>query len=235
MVRMVDLMGQRFGRLVVVGLSETTRYTYRCWLCRCDCGAMKVISGRYLRTGATQSCGCLRRENASSQQAVRFTKHGLSRSAAYSSWHSMLTRCLDERHSAYHRYAMRGITICASWLRFEAFYADMGDRPPGTCLERRDNDLGYFKENCTWATMAQQSRNKRNNRFLSHNGQRMIVTDWARRYGRAPALVEHRLRRGWTLEDALTKPPRPLRKSPTIQEGCDRIIRLRDGRIERID
>lgn len=93
--------------------------------------------------------------------------HGMSRrknrppTPTYQSWRAMKTRCTTKTSSQYHRYGGAGISICSEWLTFENFLADMGERPPGTSIDRIDNTKGYFKENCRWATAKTQARNRK--------------------------------------------------------------------------
>jgi hypothetical protein len=92
-------------------------------------------------------------------------KHGHSTrikgdSPTYSSWTNMWTRCTNTKRDKYKNYGGRGITVCEHWKNFENFLADMGERPEGLTLDRKDNELGYFKENCRWATSEEQSLNK---------------------------------------------------------------------------
>ncbi len=87
--------------------------------------------------------------------------HGMTNTPAHVSWRSMLTRCRNQNHDSYPDYGGRGITVCERWLRFENFYADMGERPEGTSLDRIDRDGNYEASNCRWATLAEQQRNKR--------------------------------------------------------------------------
>jgi len=88
--------------------------------------------------------------------------HGKSYSKIYYTWSAMKRRCLDEKNPRWHQYGARGITICERWLKFENFFEDMGDPPTKKhSIDRIDNDLGYFKENCRWATLSQQNSNRR--------------------------------------------------------------------------
>lgn len=84
-----------------------------------------------------------------------------SKTPEYQSWHSMLRRCHWPSHKDYKNYGGRGITVCKAWWDFDAFLRDMGKRPEGTTLERKDNSLGYFPANCRWATFLEQNFNRR--------------------------------------------------------------------------
>jgi hypothetical protein len=127
----------------------------------------------------------------------------------YGSWRAMKDRCLNPRHSAYDRYGGRGVTICERWLTFANFFADMGPRPtPEHSLDRVDANGNYEPENCRWATDAEQNQNSRKNRFLTHDGQTLCVSEWARRIGIKAATLEQRLNLGWSVERALTAPLR---------------------------
>lgn len=154
--RAKDMAGTRVGRLVVLRRTEDVGRAM--WLCLCDCGTTKAVHGAKLRRGATVSCGCYSRD--------RVTTHGASRTGkktgTYRSWEKMKARCLCPTDNRYEYYGGRGITICQSWVEsFESFLADMGERPPGTSLDRIDNSKGYEPANCRWATREQQMRNTR--------------------------------------------------------------------------
>ena len=97
--------------------------------------------------------------------------------------------------------------MCARWRSFAAYYADMGDAPPGMTLERRDNMRGYSPQNCVWATRKRQCRNRRDNRFVTFRGESLTVPEWAERTGLRGGTIWMRLNRyGWTVERALTTP-----------------------------
>jgi len=128
----------------------------------------------------------------------------MTKKSVYRIWTSMMARCFNSGNSAYHDYGARGITVCERWLKFENFYADMGERPEGKTLDRIDNDKSYSPNNCRWASVKEQSRNKRSNVWISFNGKRQVMTDWARETGIPPATLKYRLDSGWSIEKALT-------------------------------
>lgn len=147
----VSIGGQRFGMLEVVSYAGKRRRD-ALWLCRCDCGTSKVILGRSLRSGVTKTCG----------HGMRRPKHGMKDTPTYRSWQAMLTRCTNHRDANYASYGARGITVCDRWRDFVLFFADMGERQPGTSLDRFPNQAGNYEPgNCRWATQLEQIRNSR--------------------------------------------------------------------------
>lgn len=127
-------------------------------------------------------------------------------SSTHAIWRGMLARCRNVNAKDYARYGARGITVCDRWLSFALFLADMGERPAGMTLERRDGSKGYFPENCTWATPTQQARNRRGNVNVTHDGITATVAEWAERTGLERKTLEYRIRAGWPAERALTTP-----------------------------
>lgn len=154
MGKKLDLTGQRFGRLTVVKDVGSDKQGKALWECSCDCGNINIVPGVKLRNGHTRSCGCLR--------SITSTIHGKQGTRVYNTWSIMLQRCNNHRNPNYHYYGGRGISVCPEWeLSFVAFYKDMGDRPKGLSLDRINNNLGYFKENCRWVNACVQSQNQR--------------------------------------------------------------------------
>lgn len=135
-----------------------------------------------------------------------YERHGMKHTSVYGVWCSMISRCCDPGNPAYKNYGGRGITVCEKWGWFSGFYADMGNRPVGSTLERVDNDKGYSKENCVWADRKTQGRNKRNNVMITIDGETQPLCVWAERSGLQYATVHQRIRKGWTAEKAIKTP-----------------------------
>lgn len=191
-----DLTGFEYGRL------KPIIYSNGRWLCRCDCGGEAWVKPDNLKSGHTQSCGCLQRERASQAR----TKHRLAGTGAYNSWASMKARCGNPANPAFKNYGGRGITFDPAWETFDGFFADMGPRPPGTSLDRIDNEGGYNKNNCRWATQAIQSNNTRVVVRLEFRGETRSIAQWSRSLGWHPSKLSRRIKRGWSIERSLTTP-----------------------------
>jgi hypothetical protein len=208
----IDLAGQRFGRLVVVSVVGR-RHSQALWQCKCDCGNEAQIVGQVLRKGASQSCGCLLNEF----RGKASTTHGQSKSLVYKVWATMRNRCNRPNVASYPNYGGRGIKVCDAWNSpdgFVAFAEDMGPRPKGGMIERLDNNGNYCPENCIWAQRLEQVANKRNNNLITANGATKHLADWAREVGGTSAAIIHRIELGWTLERAVSErvPDRPNAK-----------------------
>lgn len=210
----LDLAGARYGRLLVLRRLPPKRTGVAGeWLVRCDCGTQKSVSTSALRTGDTLSCGCLHREQSAKRLSLiarNNVRHGHARwngaTATYRTWTGMLARCRNPEDPGWRDYGGRGIRVCARWLRFENFLADMGRRPRGRTLDRCDVNGNYTPRNCCWATAKQQNRNTRRNRLLTFRGKTLSLAEWVERLGLSEALVRQRIRKGWSAAAALTAP-----------------------------
>ena len=130
-------------------------------------------------------------------------------SATYKSWRSMRKRCFAKPGTHHgNRYSARGIQVCEEWTEFSVFLSDMGEKPDGYTLERINNDCGYNKKNCRWATTYDQVRNRSTNVHVEFQGQSMILKDAARMAGMNYQRVVRRINAGWSVEKALTTPTR---------------------------
>ena len=137
--------------------------------------------------------------------------HGMSRTKIYETWGNMKKRCEDKTSLDYKNYGARGINVSKPWQTFTNFYKDMGAKPDGMTLERLNNNKGYSKANCKWATRHEQNNNSRRNKWVSFIGYKLTVSQWARKIGIDPDLMSWRLLH-WDKNKSLTQ---PQRKSPT--------------------
>lgn len=190
----------------------------------CDCGKLKYIDLSGFVRGRIKSCGCYLRHNA---LLIRNKKHGLSYHATYTSWRCMIERCRNPKTYSWQYYGGRGIKVCDSWKNFSNFKNDMGQRPAGASLDRIDVNGDYCKENCRWATIEQQFSNTRRSRHVTLNGERLTVSQWARRCGLSAGTLWARLNTGWTAEEALTLPLRQGSRKPLlgVKKQLDAIVR----------
>ena len=206
MGQFIDLTGNRFGRLVVRQLADVQPGGPLRWTCECDCGTTIDMRRSNLRSGNTQSCGCL-----STEVKRTAKKHGhgraAARSAEYRSWLDMHHRCRDIDDA---NYGGRGISVCDRWRDFAAFFEDMGPKPyPRATIERRENNGNYEPSNCGWESRRTQSRNKRSNRIVEYRGRRMTLKEATELAGLPYLPVWLRVvRRGWPVERALSEPLR---------------------------
>lgn len=124
----------------------------------------------------------------------------------YAVWYSMVHRCTDPNHQEWKNYGERGIRVCERWMVYLSFFKDVIDGwRPGLSLEREKNNGNYEPSNVRWATRSEQSRNMRVNVWLTHNGETMILTDWAARVGINCKTLQYRIRSGWPVGEALTQ------------------------------
>lgn len=136
-------------------------------------------------------------------------KHGQWGSPTYESWHMMIQRCTNKKATDYKNYGGRGIHICKRWKHFQHFFSDMGQRPPGTSLDRKNNERDYQKSNCKWATKKEQVRNMRTNVRISREGETLCVAEWCEKIGIQRATFNNRVRNlGWTMDKAMFSPVR---------------------------
>ena len=137
------------------------------------------------------------------------TTHGMSYSPEYETWKRLKQRCGNKNNTSYKNYGGRGIAVCDKWKNsFEYFFKDMGKRPTNKyTLDRINNDLGYFKKNCRWATRSQQNRNHRRNRNYTHDGKTLCLMDWSHIFNINYNTLKARLYLlNWSFEKAITKP-----------------------------
>lgn len=198
----------RFERWLVISESQK-KNGRRYFLCRCDCGKEAAVLLYSLTSGVSKSCGCLQKEIAT----LSGKTHGNSTHPLYHTWVCMHYRCSDPNYVDYPKYGARGIFVCERWVEFSLFADDMGERPAGMTLDRRDNDAGYSPNNCRWATAEQQNRNRRNSNMITAFGQTLNLAEWVEKTGIGRYAIRSRLRGGWAPERALSTPVDQSRKS----------------------
>lgn len=202
-----DISGQRFKRLLVLNQAGTDKEGKAVWNCICDCGKPVVVMGRYLRRGLTTSCGCLGRENCLKSRTTHgFTAGDFSRNRPreYQTWCGMTERCENPKSKAFKSYGGRGIKICERWRNsFENFFSDMGPCPEKFSIDRINNDGNYEPKNCRWASVHQQTRNRRSTINVTLFGKTQCLTDWANELGVGVIIINYKRRKGMTPTEAV--------------------------------
>lgn len=208
----INIQGKKSGRLTVLFYLGKRSNKHR-WACKCRCGKYVSVITYVIHHKKTRSCGCIRVEGL----VKRSTRHGYSSrrqkeiSNIYAVWLSMRSRCNHKTHVSYPYYGGRGISYVDRWDEFENFLEDMGEPPPGNTIERIDNDKNYGPENCIWIPAEKQSRNRRNVVLLEFDGKELCVEEWAREIGIRGGRIRYRLKKGWSVEEALGRRRWPKR------------------------
>ena len=195
-----DLVGKKFSMLTVVSFCES-RKGRKFWNCVCECGNTTVVNTRDLRSLRIKSCGCLADIN-------RYKKHDMSGTRLYTILRDMKARCYNSKSKDYSRYGGRGITICDEWMDFCNFkdWALSHGYNDNLPIDRIDFNKGYCPENCRWVDLDIQSNNKSTSIFVTFNGEKKTISQWAKQTGIDKNTIRGRLLRGWPPELALTFP-----------------------------
>ena len=203
---MLNLAGQCYGRLTAVKPCGKTEYGQTQWECKCDCGNTVLVGIGNLRSGHTQSCGCLSREKTS-EVGKRNLKHGESFSRIYGIYSNILNRCFTPTSKDYAKYGGRGITVCEEWKNsYESFrnWSLANDYADNLTIDRIDNNGPYAPWNCRWTTAKVQQNNTRFNRVIEYNGKKLTLSQWSENTGINYFTLWSRLNKGWSVEKALT-------------------------------
>lgn len=202
MSKLKDLTGQRFGRLTVIKRDENDKRGNVQWLCECDCGKSAIVRGYQLTVGKTKSCGCLKGTHKS---------HHKSNLRIWYIWQNMKQRCSKESHISYKHYGARGILVCDEWKNdFMNFYnwAMANGYKDNLTIDRIDVNGNYEPNNCRWVNMKTQQRNRTNNHLVTLNGETKCMLEWCEIYHLQYNTVLRRLKNGWDIVTAITKPSR---------------------------
>jgi len=201
--QVADMTGLKFGRLTVVKFAESDNHRRAIWLCSCTCGNNSLVAGANLRVGYTKSCGCLKEE-----LNTGLTLQNGKPSRLYRIWSTMKQRCLNSNHPKHDCYGGRGIKIYAEWMEFKAFHdwAMSNGYQDNLTIDRINNDGHYGPDNCRWATLKEQARNRRDNRNIVYQGDTKTMTEWSEILGMNYNTLRSRIDVGWTVEKAFNKP-----------------------------
>lgn len=203
MSKLKDLSNQRFGKLTVINRSGSTKRGRATWLCKCDCGNETIVQSTDLLSGHTKSCGCFKFES-------RNKTHGMRHTRLYNTWCNMKRRCNNPSSQEYKYYGAKGIHLCADWNNgFVSFmnWAYANGYNDSLTIERIDYNKDYCPNNCKWIPFNEQSKNKRNNRFITYKGKTQILADWCRELNLDYDFIEKRMSvNGFTFEQAINVP-----------------------------
>lgn len=209
-----DLSSRRFNKWTVLSLNRITPEYVALWNCVCSCGTAGVIRGSSLTTSNSKSCGCHRAEVALKTS----TKHGMSETKVWYAWQRLRDRCYQPKNKAYPSYGGRGIKVCKRWMKFDNFFADMGNPPSDMhSIDRINVNGDYMPSNCRWATQKEQANNRRSNTWLTAFGRTQTIAQWSDELGIKRPTICQRLARGATHAEALSvaRPQRsPARRAP---------------------
>lgn len=206
--KIIDLTGQKFGRLTVIKRVEN-KDGYSVWLCRCDCGNERKIKGDNLRSGSTKSCGCLKAEGKS------HVIHGKSHTRLYKIYINMIQRCEKEYSTIYEYYGGRGIKVCDEWKEdFENFYnwSIAHGYNSKLTIDRIDPNGNYEPLNCRWVNMKEQNYNRRSSHIFKIDGVNYGIRELSQKIDLSEKIIQSRLDSGWTLEEIINTPKGQRRK-----------------------
>lgn len=199
----INLEGKQFGHLTVTGPSEKASNGGTKWWCQCDCGEKILVWAEVLKRSPNMCCRTCRNKVISEARTTH-GQSGIVKTETYRTWLNMRGRCNSESHQSYKHYGGRGIQVCERWNSFGAFLSDMGERPDGMTIERKNNDGNYEPENCVWATDKEQCNNRRSNVFIEFNGLSLTYSQWAEKLNIDKTVIRQRHLKGWPIDRVLS-------------------------------
>lgn len=203
----LDLTGQRFGRLTVLERCGSSKDGQKIYRCQCDCGRIKEVKSGNLRSGKTKSCGCITSENTTKRNKQNAV-HGGCGTRLYTIWLDMRQRCYNDKSINWHLYGGRGIKVCKEWDEDFAEFRDWAlshGYDNELQLDRIDNDGNYEPNNCKWSSRVEQGNNRRTCVYITINGERKTLSEWCEKTGISRYTAYSRIRRGWEPERAVTE------------------------------
>ena len=188
---MKNIIGQRYGKLVVLSASHQNKEKRWLWLCKCDCGNIKTYPNNTLDYGKRMSCGCEANRKPGLKHGMRYTKE-------YRTWHGIKDRCLRKNSKDFSRYGGKGIDISREWEKsFENFFKDIGFAPsPKHQIERINTLRGYSKDNCLWATAKQNSCNRTSSKIWIIKNEKFESAEDAAKFFNVSDVTIHRWCKG---------------------------------------
>lgn len=208
MGKIKDLLGQRFGRLLVIeDTNKKDKYRNEIWKRQCDCGNIVFKSSALLRSKHCNSCGCLQRELSAKRLSKRMKTHGYgTKDRLHRIWTSIHTRCYNKNDKTYKNYGGRGIKVCKEWQNdFMSFrnWSIANGYQENLTIDRIDVNGNYEPNNCRWITSFEQQSNKRNNCNIIYNNKKYTLAQLCRKLKIDRSKMEYRLQLGWTIEEIL--------------------------------
>ena len=212
----IDLTGHIYGDLTVLRLSADEAGKKKKWLCKCKCGNECIVSASNLRDGHTKHCSeCGYRLTGQKKKT-----HGKTKTKIYYVWRGILNRCENKNFKSYKDYGGRGICVCEEWHDAKVFFdwAYSSGYKDGLEIDRIDTDGNYCASNCRWIERQENANNKRNNKFIEHNGEVRTLAEWARFYDVNYKNLSRNIIKGYSLLDAVQREKNGDR-SHTVKNG----------------
>ena len=195
-----DLTNLRFGKWTVIGRATNHKKAVM-WYCVCDCGAKKVVHGTSLKSGASTMCR---------QCANRYRKprtHGLTKHPLYKVWQRIKSSTTNPNHQDYEWYGGKGVRVCEEWFHdFAKFYewSIANGYQQGLTIDRIDVNGNYEPSNCRWVPFKEQTLNRTDNAYLTHDGVTRTIKEWSRITGVKPTTLYARFHKGWSPDKILS-------------------------------
>lgn len=203
-----DFINKKYGRLLVISY-DAKKGNNHYVNCRCECGNTKSIRLSRLKSGETQSCGCIRIENLEKlRQINNIEKHGKSKEKLYNVYRNIKYRCYNSNCHIYKNYGGKGVKVCDDWLNdFMSFYnwAHSNGYQEGLSIDRIDVNGDYEPSNCRWSDNTTQANNRSNTIYLTHNNKTQSLSTWAKELSIPYATVYSRFSKGEETSSILRK------------------------------